>query len=134
MSQFNVSPGRSPHRPRPTTKMNSDNTPVSPILPGAWLGMVGGGPVGRMFCFAAQAMGYCVPVVDPDESSPAGSVADKHIRAAYHAEAALTELARLCAAVSTECENVPAASLDFLGKTTFVSPAGRGVAVAQDRI
>jgi 5-(carboxyamino)imidazole ribonucleotide synthase len=96
--------------------------------------MVGGGQLGRMFCFAAQAMGYRVAVLDPDESSPAGTVADKHIRAAYHDEAALTELARLCAAVSTEFENVPAASLDFLARTTFVSPAGRCVAVAQDRI
>ena len=114
--------------------MNSDNTPVSPILPGAWLGMVGGGQLGRMFCFAAQAMGYRVAVLDPDETSPAGAVADKHLRAAYTDEAALTELARLCAAVSTEFENVPAASLDFLARTTFVSPAGRCVAIAQDRI
>lgn len=114
--------------------MNPDNAPVSPILPGAWLGMVGGGQLGRMFCFAAQAMGYRVAVLDPDESSPAGSVADRHLRAAYDDEAALTELARLCAAVSTEFENVPAASLDFLARTTFVSPAGRCVAVAQDRI
>jgi 5-(carboxyamino)imidazole ribonucleotide synthase len=114
--------------------MNPDNTPVSPILPGAWLGMVGGGQLGRMFCFAAQAMGYRVAVLDPDENSPAGAVADRHIRAAYDDEASLTELARLCAAVSTEFENVPAASLDFLAKTTFVSPAGRCVAVAQDRI
>lgn len=114
--------------------MNPDNTPVSPILPGAWLGMVGGGQLGRMFCFAAQAMGYRVAVLDPDETSPAGSVADRHLRAAYDDEAALTELARLCAAVSTEFENVPAASLDFLARTTFVSPAGRCVAIAQDRI
>ncbi len=96
--------------------------------------MIGGGQLGRMFCFAAQAMGYRVAVLDPDPSSPAGSVADRHLRAAYTDEAALTELARLCAAVSTEFENVPAASLDFLARTTFVSPAGRCVAIAQDRI
>lgn len=96
--------------------------------------MVGGGQLGSMFCFAAQAMGYRVAVLDPDETSPAGAVADRHLRAAYDDEASLTELARLCAAVSTEFENVPAASLDFLARTTFVSPAGRCVAVAQDRI
>ena len=117
-----------------STEMSQDNTPVSPILPGAWLGMVGGGQLGRMFCFAAQAMGYRVAVLDPDEASPAGAVADKHLRAAYTDEAALTELARMSAAVSTEFENVPAASLDFLARTTFVSPAGRCVAIAQDRI
>ncbi|MBB3255302.1 5-(carboxyamino)imidazole ribonucleotide synthase [Paraburkholderia bannensis] len=114
--------------------MTPDNSPVSPILPGAWLGMVGGGQLGRMFCFAAQAMGYRVAVLDPDASSPAGAVADRHICAAYDDEAGLTELARLCAAVSTEFENVPAASLDALARSTFVSPAGRCVAIAQDRI
>jgi len=114
--------------------MTPDNTPVSPILPGAWLGMVGGGQLGRMFCFAAQAMGYRVAVLDPDAASPAGAVADRHLRAAYDDEAALVELSRLCAAISTEFENVPAASLDALARSTFVSPAGRCVAVAQDRI
>lgn len=114
--------------------MNAQTKPSSPILPGAWLGMVGGGQLGRMFCFAAQSMGYRVAVLDPDPSSPAGAVADKHLRAAFDDEAALTELARLCAAVSTEFENVPSASLDFIAKTTFVSPAGRCVAIAQDRV
>jgi 5-(carboxyamino)imidazole ribonucleotide synthase len=114
--------------------MNAHTQPSSPIQPGAWLGMVGGGQLGRMFCFAAQSMGYRVAVLDPDETSPAGTVADKHIRATYDDTAALTELARLCAAVSTEFENVPSASLDFLAKTTFVSPAGRCVAIAQDRV
>jgi 5-(carboxyamino)imidazole ribonucleotide synthase len=114
--------------------MNAQNIPVSPILPGAWLGMVGGGQLGRMFCFAAQSMGYRVAVLDPDETSPAGAVADKHIRAAYDDESGLTELARLCAAVSTEFENVPSASLEFLARTTFVSPAARCVAIAQDRV
>lgn len=98
-------------------------TPNSPILPGAWLGMVGGGQLGRMFCFAAQAMGYRVAVLDPDPTSPAGAVADKHLRAAYDDEAALAELAQLCDAVSTEFENVPAASLELLAQSTFVAPA-----------
>ncbi len=96
--------------------------------------MVGGGQLGRMFCFAAQAMGYRVAVLDPDANSPAGAVADRHVCAAYDDPTALTELARLCAAVSTEFENVPAASLDFLARSTFVSPAGRCVAIAQERI
>ena len=96
--------------------------------------MVGGGQLGRMFCFAAQSMGYRVAVLDPDSTSPAGAVADRHLCAAYDDEAALAELAQLCEAVSTEFENVPAASLDALAQTTLVSPAGRCVAVAQDRI
>jgi 5-(carboxyamino)imidazole ribonucleotide synthase len=108
--------------------------PTSPILPGAWLGMVGGGQLGRMFCFAAQSLGYRVAVLDPDPASPAGAVADRQIEAAYDDEAALTELARLCASVSTEFENVPAASLEFLARSTFVCPSASCVAIAQDRV
>ncbi len=108
--------------------------PIAPILPGAWLGMLGGGQLGRMFCFAAQAMGYRVAVLDPDQASPAGLIADQHICAAYDDEAALTELGRRCAAISTEFENVPAASLDLLARHSLVTPASECVAIAQDRI
>lgn len=105
-----------------------------PVLPGQWLGMLGGGQLGRMFCFAAQSMGYRVCVLDPDPRCPAGAVADRLIVADYRDETALTELAALCPAVSTEFENVPAESLDFLAASTTVSPAGRCVAIAQDRV
>lgn len=106
----------------------------APILPGAWLGILGGGQLARMFCAAAQAMGYRVAVLDPAIDSPAGAVADRQLVAAYDDRDALAELAELCDAVSTEFENVPAASLELLGQTVPVSPAGRCVAVAQDRI
>ncbi len=96
--------------------------------------MLGGGQLGRMFCFAAQSMGYKVCVLDPDPRCPAGAVADRLIVADYCDETALTELAALCPAVSTEFENVPAQSLDFLATSTIVSPAGRCVAIAQDRV
>lgn len=119
---------------RGTTKMNLKNLPILPILPDAWLGIVGGGQLGRMFCFAAQKMGYRVTVLDPNKSSPAGAVADRHLLAPYDDEIALTELAQLCAAVSIEFENVPAASINFLARTTFVSPAGHCVAIAQNRL
>ncbi|BBE10127.1 phosphoribosylaminoimidazole carboxylase ATPase subunit [Mycoavidus cysteinexigens] len=109
-------------------------TPSFPILPGAWLGILGGGQLGRMFCFAAQTMGYRVAVLDPNPASPAGVVADRHFCAAYEDEAVLAEFAQLCTAISTEFENVPAASLEYLARTTYVSPASHCVAIAQDRI
>ncbi|MCX8566448.1 MAG: 5-(carboxyamino)imidazole ribonucleotide synthase [Glomeribacter sp. 1016415] len=109
-------------------------TPSFPILPGAWLGILGGGQLGRMFCFAAQTMGYRVAVLDPNPASPAGVVADRHFCAAYEDEAVLAEFAQLCTAISTEFENVPAASLEYLARTTYVSPACHCVAIAQDRI
>jgi 5-(carboxyamino)imidazole ribonucleotide synthase len=104
------------------------------IEPGAWLGLLGGGQLGRMFTMAAQSMGYRVVVLDPGEASPAGSVADDHIRADYLDAGALKELATRCEAATTEFENVPAESLRFLAEHCIVSPAADSVAVAQDRI
>jgi 5-(carboxyamino)imidazole ribonucleotide synthase len=96
--------------------------------------MMGGGQLGRMFCFAAQSMGYKVCVLDPDAASPAGAVADDHLRAAYDDDAALTELAHRCRAVSLEFENVPAAALRRLADLVPVRPGADAVAIAQDRV
>ncbi|RKJ95703.1 5-(carboxyamino)imidazole ribonucleotide synthase [Alicycliphilus denitrificans] len=97
------------------------------------LGVLGGGQLGRMFVHAAQAMGYATAVLDDDAASPAGLVSQHHIRAGYEDPQGLAELARLCAAVTTEFENVPAAALDILACSLPVSPAGGAVAIAQDR-
>lgn len=105
-----------------------------PLAPLSWLGLLGGGQLGRMFAQAAQSLGYRVCVLDPDPLSPAAAVADRHLCAAYSDETALAELAALCPAVTTEFENVPAASLDFLAARVVVSPEGASVAIAQDRI
>ena len=104
------------------------------IEPGSWLGLLGGGQLGRMFTMAAQSMGYKVVVLDPGAHSPAGSVADDHIAAEYLDRAGLETLARRCAAATTEFENVPAESLRYLAQHIIVSPAADSVAVAQDRI
>jgi 5-(carboxyamino)imidazole ribonucleotide synthase len=87
-----------------------------------------------MFCMAAQSMGYRVAVLDPGDESPAGSVADRHIRAHYADHHGLASLAELVAAATTEFENVPAASLEYLGRHARVTPAADSVAIAQDRI
>lgn len=104
------------------------------FLPGQWLGMVGGGQLARMFCYSAHRLGYKVAVLDPDPSSPAGVVADKHICAAYDDSQALSELAQLCSAITTEFENVPAQSLTQLAQYCRVTPSGAAVAIVQDRI
>lgn len=105
-----------------------------PAAPGSWLGVLGGGQLGRMFCHAAQALGYRVAVLDPAESSPAGMVADRHLRAAYDDPQALDTLGRLCVAVTTEFENVPADSLRRLARLCRTAPSGDAVAIAQDRL
>lgn len=104
------------------------------VLPPATLGMLGGGQLGRYFVSAAHEMGYRVWVLDPDPNSPAGRIADRHLIAAYDDYAALDGLAGQCAAVTTEFENVPAATLDYLSKFIPVRPGAAAVAVCQNRI
>ncbi|MCK5002322.1 MAG: 5-(carboxyamino)imidazole ribonucleotide synthase [Gammaproteobacteria bacterium] len=103
------------------------------ILPGATLGVLGGGQLGRMFCVAARTLGYRVVVLEPDEGSPAGRIADEHIKADYLDKAALDLLASRCDAVTTEFENVPAESLRYLAKSTQVSPSADALEIAQNR-
>lgn len=104
------------------------------ILPGATLGMLGGGQLGRMFTTAAQTMGYRVVVLDPDTNSPAGIIADQHICAKYTDEASLDQLAELCDAVTTEFENIPASTLSYLEAKTVVHPSSKALASTQNRI
>ena len=106
---------------------------VFPLLPGATLGVLGGGQLGRMFVHAAQAMGYFTAVLDPDAHSPAGQVSHHHIRADYGDAAGLAALARVSDAITTEFENVPAAALATLAALRPVAPAASAVAIAQDR-
>jgi 5-(carboxyamino)imidazole ribonucleotide synthase len=104
------------------------------IFPDAMLGMLGGGQLGRMFTLAAHSMGYRVTVLDPDPLSPAGAIADVHLKAAYQDREALQQLADTCAAVTTEFENVPADSLRWLASHCTVRPGSEAVAIAQDRM
>jgi 5-(carboxyamino)imidazole ribonucleotide synthase len=97
------------------------------------LGVLGGGQLGRMFVHAAQSMGYRVAVLEPDATSPAGAAADVHVKAAYTDADALAELARSCAAVTTEFENVPAAALRTLALERPVAPPADAVMVCQHR-
>lgn len=106
----------------------------TPLLPGATLGVVGGGQLGRMFTLAARVMGYKVVVLDPDPGSPAGQVADIHLKADYRDAVALLRMGTLCDAVTTEFENVPAQSMERLARHCPVAPSAAALAVAQDRL
>jgi 5-(carboxyamino)imidazole ribonucleotide synthase len=102
--------------------------------PPTWLGVMGGGQLGRMFVHAAQAMGYRVAVLEAAADCPAGQVAESLIGTSYEDDAGLDALAAQCVAVTTEFENVPADSLGRLAQQVFVAPDAHGVSVAQDRI
>ena len=104
------------------------------IMPGAMLGVVGGGQLGRMFVQAAQQMGYWVTVLDPAVDSPAGRIANDFICADYADQSALEKLGSQCAAITTEFENIPAESLRKLAQSCRVSPDADSVAIAQNRV
>jgi 5-(carboxyamino)imidazole ribonucleotide synthase len=114
----------------------------TPVLPGsadasgqpATLGVMGGGQLGRMFVHAAQRLGYFTAVLDPDPHSPAGRVSHHHIQTGYGDADGLAQMASLCAGITTEFENVPAASLQALAARRPVAPGAAAVAIAQDRI
>ncbi len=103
------------------------------IAPGATLGVMGGGQLGRMFVHAAQQMGYATAVLDPDAASPAGLVSHHHVRAAYLDAQGLAALSEVAAAVTTEFENVPADALRTLAARRPVAPGAAAVAICQDR-
>lgn len=103
------------------------------LPPGATLGVLGGGQLGRMFVHAAQTLGYDTIVLDPDSHSPAGAAAHEQLCAPYDDERALAEMAGRCDAVTTEFENVPAPSLASLARDIPVAPAAAAVAICQDR-
>lgn len=102
--------------------------------PSTWLGVMGGGQLGRMFAHAAQAMGFKVTVLEPSRDCPAGHAADHLLCADYTDTAALDEMAQQCVAVTTEFENVSAQSMAQLARSVFVAPSADSVSIAQDRI
>lgn len=109
-------------------------TEAKTILPGATLGLLGGGQLGRMFAEAAARMGYHVAVVEPGAGCPAGEVSREQIACAYDDAEGLDALAGRVCAVTTEFENVPAASLARLAERGITTaPHAAAVAAVQDR-
>ena len=104
------------------------------IAPGATLGMLGGGQLGRMFVQAATAMGYRVIVLDPSSASPAGEIAHLHLQANYDDARSLKALAQSCSVITTEFENVPSSVLTHLEQSCVVCPPARAVEIAQNRL
>lgn len=99
------------------------------------LGILGGGQLGRMFVQAASKLGFqtCVFCPENREDSPAASVSSHHIQAEFTDEKALEQFGKLCFAVSTEFENIPCHSLEFLANFTQVRPDHHALTIAQNR-
>lgn len=104
------------------------------VLPGATLGVLGGGQLGRMEAIAARRMGYRVVVLDPEADCPASHVADEHIQADYGDEDAARRLARAVSVVTFEFENVPAATLAAIEALAPVRPGPGALEICRHRV
>jgi 5-(carboxyamino)imidazole ribonucleotide synthase len=107
---------------------------MTPILPGAAIGVLGSGQLGRMFAIAARRMGYRVHTLSPDSDTPTGQIADVEIEAPYEDLDAVRKFARNVAAVTFEFENVPAATAAAAASERPVRPAGDILHVTQHRL
>ncbi|HVF58187.1 MAG TPA: 5-(carboxyamino)imidazole ribonucleotide synthase [Pyrinomonadaceae bacterium] len=107
---------------------------MKPVLPGANLGVLGSGQLGRMFAIAARRMGYRVHTFSPDSDTPTGQVADKEYERSYDDLDAVREFARGVEVVTFEFENVPARCVEAASQFAPVRPGGRVLHTTQHRL
>ena len=105
-----------------------------PILPGATVGVLGSGQLGRMFAIAARRMGYRVHTLSPDNDTPTGQVSDREVTASYDDLDAIRYFARSVSVVTFEFENVSAAAAEAAAEFAPVRPAGSVLHTTQHRL
>lgn len=105
-----------------------------PVLPGAVIGVLGSGQLGRMFAIAARRMGYRVHTFSPAEDTPTGQVADVEVRRPYEDLDAVAAFAAAVEVVTFEFENVPAATAEAAARAAPVRPSGEVLHVTQHRL
>ena len=103
------------------------------VLPGATVGVLGSGQLGRMFAIAARRMGYRVHVYSPDVDTPTGQVADLEVVAPYDDLDAVRRFAQGAEVVTFEFENVPFETAEAAAERAHVRPAGRVLHTTQNR-
>jgi 5-(carboxyamino)imidazole ribonucleotide synthase len=104
------------------------------FLPGATVGVMGGGQLGRMFAIAARRMGYRVHTFSPDEDTPTGQLADREVAARYDDETAVRDFARGIDVLTFEFENIPSATIAWAAEECVVRPSGEVLHVCQHRL
>lgn len=123
-----------PTAPKSTDASSYLGSGKSPILPGATIGVLGSGQLGRMFAIAARRMGYRVHTFSPDSDTPTGQVADREVTASYDDLNAVREFASQVSVVTFEFENVPAPTAAAAAELTPVRPSGRVLHTTQHRL
>ncbi len=116
--------------------MNDPEEPLPrwPLPPGAVIGIIGGGQLGRMAAMAAARLGYQVHIYSPEPDSPAAQVAAGTTVASYDNHAALRRFAAAVDVITFEFENVPAAGLALLAELKPVRPGVDVLRLSQDRV
>ena len=107
---------------------------MNPLLPGANIGVLGSGQLGRMLALAARRLGYGVAVYSPEVDSPTAAVADREVVAPYDDLDAVRAFARSVDVVTFEFENVPSVTAAAAAEHAPVRPEGRVLHVAQHRL
>ncbi|MBL4895087.1 MAG: 5-(carboxyamino)imidazole ribonucleotide synthase, partial [Emcibacter sp.] len=104
------------------------------LAPGAVIGILGGGQLGRMLAMAAAQLGFHTHIYCPDDRNPAEQVTDRLSRDDYDDEAALIRFAKAVDVVTYEFENIPVQSVEILRQHVPVFPSAQVLQVSQDRL
>ncbi len=109
-------------------------TPLAPLEPGATIGILGGGQLGRMLAVAAAQLGFKTHIYDPEPDCPASDVAAQATTAGYDNMRALSAFARSVDVVTFEFENVPARAAAQVASVAPLFPRADILGVVQDRL
>lgn len=104
------------------------------ILPGATIGIIGGGQLGRMMALSAKAQGFRIAVLEPSSDSPCGQVADFEVIGAYNDREAISRLAEVSDVITYEFENIDADTLAWICEKAYVPQGPKLLTITQDRI
>jgi 5-(carboxyamino)imidazole ribonucleotide synthase len=119
------STAQQPRTPRPAPAV---------FRPGATIGVMGGGQLGRMFAIAARRMGYGVRTFSPDEDTPTGALADVEIAASYDDEEAVRAFAKSVDVLTFEFENIPTQTIQWAAAHCVVRPGANVLHICQHRL
>ena len=104
------------------------------LNPGATIGILGGGQLGRMLSVAASRLGFLTHIYEPGANPPAGQVADRVTTAGYDDAEALAAFAASVDVITYEFENIPTAALDILESHRPIRPGREALRISQDRL
>ncbi|TRD23451.1 5-(carboxyamino)imidazole ribonucleotide synthase [Palleronia caenipelagi] len=107
---------------------------TKPLSPGATIGILGGGQLGRMLSVAASRLGLHVHIYEPAANPPASETADRITTAPYEDHDALTAFAKDCDVITYEFENIPTEALDLLEQHRPIRPCREALRISQDRL